>query len=134
MSDQPPSATETCGGTRIEIATTGDYSIDTREADEAGDATIRLKPGATLKIEVGDTTAVRIEDIGGWLRIEIGGGGDQRVVLGDRLVETLNAFLQSAFDVHIHPTPTGPSGPPLPQFVGGRIGENVLSETVLTKG
>lgn len=127
------SATEEYGGTRVTIARTGDYSIDTREAEAGGDTVLRLKAGATLKVEIGDQIALRVEDLGGWLRIELGGGADHRLVLGDKLVEMLNRFFENAFDMHVHPTPMGPSGPPLPSFVGGRLDESVLSEVTYTK-
>lgn len=95
--------------------------------------TVRLKEGATLKIEIGNNLALRVEDLGGWLRIELGAGADQRVVLGDQLLAILNRFFESAFDVHVHPTPMGPSGPPLPSFTGGRLDDSVLSEVTYTK-
>lgn len=133
VTTEPLSATEDHGGSRVTIAPTGDYSIDTREADGTGDVVLRLKAGATLKVEIGDKLAMRMEDVGGWLRIELGDGAEQRLVLGDKLLEVLNRFFQTAFDLHVHPTPMGPSGPPLPPFVGGKLDESVLSEVVYTK-
>jgi hypothetical protein len=35
--------------------------------------------------------------------------------------------------VHVHPTPMGPSGPPLPAFTGGRLDQSVLSEVTYTR-
>jgi hypothetical protein len=105
MSNDDMDATETFGGTCITIATSGNYTLDTRDASAAGDAMLRPKPGASLKIDIGATTALRIEDVGGWLRIELGGDADQRLVLGDKLVERLNAFFEAAFDLHVHATP-----------------------------
>jgi hypothetical protein len=126
-------ATEEYGGTQVTIEPTGDYSIDTTGAQGVGNMTVRLKAGATLKVELGGNLALRIEDLGGWLRVELGGSADQRLVLGDKLMELLNRFFENAYDMHIHPTPMGPSGPPLPAFTGGRIDESVLSEIVYTK-
>lgn len=133
MASDEISATEVHGGTRITIAPCGDYSIDTREAESGGDTTLRLKAGATLKVEIGGATALRMEDLGGWLRIELGGEAEHRIVLGDQLIAVLNRFFEHAFDTHIHPTPMGPSGPPLPPFVGGRLDESILSEVSFTK-
>lgn len=133
VSTEELSATEEYGGTRVTIASTGDYSIDTRDAEDGGDIVVRLKAGATLKLELGGNLALRVEDLGGWLRIELGQGAEQRLVLGDKLVELLNRFFATAFDMHVHPTPMGPSGPPLPSFIGGRLDESVLSEVAYTK-
>lgn len=133
LSGSELSATEEYRGTRVTIAPSGDYSIDTREAETGGDTFLRLKAGGTLKVEIGDSLALRVEDLGGWLRIELGPDADQRLVLGDKLVELLNRFFTNAFDMHVHPTPMGPSGPPLPPFVGGRIDESVLSKVTFTK-
>ena len=132
MSDEI-SATEVYAGTRIVIEPTGDYSIDTREAKSGGDTVLRLKSGATLKVEIGGATALRVEDLGGWLRIELGGDAEHRLVLGDQLIAVLNRFFENAFDMHVHPTPMGPSGPPLPTFIGGRLDESILSEVSYTK-
>lgn len=133
MPDDDITATETHAGTRIEIDTGGDYSIDTSDAAGSGNTTLRLKPGATLKIQIGGGIALRLEDIGGWLRLELGEAADQRLVLGDRLLEVLNAFFQTKFDLHVHPTPMGPSGPPLPPFAGTQLDDSVLSDIALTK-
>lgn len=133
MSTEELSASEVYAGTRIVIASSGEYSIDTRDAASNGDTVLRLKSGATLKVEIGGTTALRVEDLGGWLRIELGGEAEHRLVLGDQLIAVLNRFFENAFDMHVHPTPMGPSGPPLPPFVGGRLDESILSEVSYTK-
>jgi hypothetical protein len=133
MPDNETTAHENHAGTQLEIDGGGNYSIDTREADAAGDTTLRLKSGASLKVEIGGIPALRIEEIGGWVRIELAEGADQRLVLGDQLVAVLNNFFQTKFDLHVHPTAMGPSGPPLPAFIGTQLDDSVLSDIARTK-
>src|SRR5262245_49416494 len=128
MSDENITASETFAGTNVEIDTGGNFSIDTQAARATGDIKLRLKPDASLAIMFGDSVALRIESIGGWVRIELGSEADQRVVLGDRLVAFLSGFIRDKFDAHQHPTPSGPSGPPLPSFTGTQVTEELLSD------
>jgi hypothetical protein len=131
MSDE--GATEEHAGTQVGIASTGAYSIDTSAAESSGDIQLRLKPDSTVSISFGDGPAMRIESIGGWIRIELGGGASERLVLGDQLLAALNQFFQQKFDAHTHPTPAGASGPPLPAFAGTQLTDDVLSDIAFTK-
>lgn len=67
--------------------------------DAKGTITLQNKAGATF---VMNTTSDKIVVTAGTIELN---GGEQAAVLGD--------LFKAYFDTHTHPTPTGPSGPPI---------------------
>lgn len=67
--------------------------------DAKGTITLQNKAGATF---VMDTTSDKIVVTAGTIELN---GGEQAAILGD--------LFKAYFDTHTHPTPTGPSGPPI---------------------
>ena len=133
MSESDVTSRETFSGVTVEIDGAGDYRVDTSDAI-GGDVTIVLGDGRALNVEVGGRTVLQVTSSGGSMRVEIGGSGEQRMVLGDALKQFLDEFFQTKFDLHVHTTAMGPSGPPLPPFAGTSLPEATLSDIVRTKG
>ena len=93
---------------------------------EAGDgqAVILMQPDGTIMIDgptvvIGSGHADLEKAEGEGTQIILGRGAEQPLVLGTALNDLLDAhfadlkdFLSTIFDTHIHPTGTGPSGPP----------------------
>lgn len=131
MSDQP-TALETFADSKVEIDHAGDFIVDTSAA-LAGDVYIRLSPGRAFHIVVDGTTVFEVTSNGSSVRIDLGGGATERLVLGDALRSLLNEFWQTKYDLHTHPTPMGPSGPPLPLFTGTQMTDDQLSDVARTK-
>jgi hypothetical protein len=129
---QRPTSVEVHAGTRVQIRNNGDYIIDTTEADR-GTVSVVLNNNARFNVIVGSELAFSVWREGGTIRIDLGEAADQRVVLGDALMQLLNDFWQSKYDFHTHPTAMGPSGPPLPLFTGTRMTDDQLSDIAKTK-
>ena len=127
-----PTSLETFADTTVEIDHAGDYIIDTTEA-LGGDVIIKLSDGRGFSIEAGGETVFEVTSSGGSVRIDLGGGSGERLVLGDKLMALLNDFFQTKFDLHTHPTAMGPSGPPLPLFGGTQMSDEQLSGVSRTK-
>jgi hypothetical protein len=93
---------------------------------EAGDgqAVILMQPDGTIMIDgptvvIGSGHADLEKPEGEGTQIILGRGAEEPLVLGTALKDLLDAhfadlktYLSSVFDVHIHPTGVGPSGPP----------------------
>ncbi|MCA9610867.1 MAG: hypothetical protein KC619_34965 [Myxococcales bacterium] len=127
-----PTARETHSGTTTEIDSAGDYVIDTTEA-LGGDVVFRLAAGRAFSIEIGGESVFEVASDGHRVRIDLGGGASERVVLGDALRSLLNEFFQTKYDVHVHTHPMGPTGPPLPPFTGTQMTDQELSNVTRTK-
>lgn len=132
MSDEEPTSKEVFAGSTLEIDHGGDYVIDTSEA-LGGDVCLRLAAGRAFSVEIGGATVFEISNTGSAVRIDLGGGSGERLVLGDALKTLLNEFFLTKYDVHTHPTAMGPSGPPLPLFTGTQVGDAQLSDVARTK-
>ncbi len=132
MADDDPTALETFADSKLEIDHGGDYIIDTTEA-LGGDVYVKLSSGRGLSIEVGGETIFEVTASDGTVRIDLGGGSGERLVLGDALKTLLNDFFQTKYDLHTHPTAMGPSGPPLPLFTGAQVTDDHLSSVARTK-
>lgn len=132
MGTENPTARETFADSVVEIDHAGDYIIDTTEA-LGGDVYVRLSEGRAFCVEIGGVRVFEVARSGGSVRIDLGGGSGERVVLGDALKALLNEFFQTKYDVHTHPTAMGPSGPPLPAFTGAQITDDHLSSISRTK-
>jgi hypothetical protein len=130
MSD--PTAKETFAGSAVEIDGSGDYLINTTQA-LGGDMRVQLGDGRALVIEIGGVPAFQVSRHGSTVRVDLGGRSSERLVLGDAFMELLNQFFEQKFEMHVHPTPMGPSGPPLPAFTGTRMTEEQLSSVARTK-
>ncbi|MCB9596930.1 MAG: hypothetical protein H6719_29675 [Sandaracinaceae bacterium] len=131
MSDSP-TAIESFADSTIEIDHGGDFIVDTSAA-LAGDVYVRLSPGRAFNVVVDGATVFQVTSDGSNVRIDLGGGAGERLVLGDALKSLLNEFWQMKYDVHTHPTAMGPSGPPLPLFTGTQMGDDQLSDVARTK-
>jgi hypothetical protein len=129
---QDDSSSERHAGSEVAIASNGDYLVDTTEA-ESGHHRFRLKNTARLTIEIDGTEALEVYKDGPSIRIDLGAGAKERVVLGDALIGLLNEFFQQKYDVHTHPTSVGPTGPPLPLFTGSYVTDDYLSDLVSVK-
>jgi hypothetical protein len=123
-------ALETFGNTALEIDRQGNCTVDTQDASE-GDVTIRLARGRSISISIGDQPVFEISQTGGALSIDIGGGASEPLVLGNALKELLNSFFMK-YDTHVHPTPMGPSGPPVVPS-GAMVTAAQLSAVATTK-
>lgn len=132
MADDDPTAIETFADSKLEIDHGGDYIVDTTEA-LGGDVYIKLSEGRAFSVDVGGETVFEVTASGGTVRIDLGGGSGERLVLGDALKTLLNEFFQTKYDLHTHPTAMGPSGPPLPLFTGATMGDDQLSSVARTK-
>jgi len=127
-----PTAVETFADSRLEIDHGGDYTIDTTEA-LGGDVYVKLSDGRGFSVEIDGTTVFEVTASQGSVRIDLGGGSGERLVLGDALKTLLNDFFQTKYDLHTHPTAMGPTGPPLPLFTGAQMGDDQLSGVARTK-
>ncbi len=132
MADDDPTAIETFADSTVEIDHGGDYIVDTSEA-LGGDVFLRLSSGRALTVEFDGETVFEVTNTGGAVRIDLGGGSSERLVLGDALITLLNDFFQKQYDIHTHPTAMGPSGPPLPLFTGAQVTDAQLSGVARTK-
>jgi len=95
------------GGGDILIDTTGAYEDATTEdaAAARGNVRMRVKEGQRLTIAMGaDEDVLEVFKDGGQLRVDLGEGADERVILGDSFM--------TFFNDHIHPTGVGPSDVP----------------------
>ena len=92
--------------------------------DGDGQAVILMQPDGTIMIDgptviIGSGHADLEKAEGEGTQIILGRGAEEPLVLGNALKDLLDAhfadlktYLSSVFDVHIHPTGVGPSGPP----------------------
>lgn len=153
-------------GAEVRINEQGDLLIDTAGAysDPAtedtsvasGQVRIRVKDSQRFTVSIGDDEDVlEVWKDGSQLRIDLGEGAAQRLVLGDDFRAFLNDWLSNKFDKHTHEagalvaptsggTVTGISGPPtsaatlptvpaLLHFTGTQMSEDLLSDVARTK-
>lgn len=103
---------------------------------ERGDSEIllRVKKPASFTVEMSGVPVLSVTRTGGAVRIELGEGAGERLVLGDSFRAFINEFLQTKFDAHVHPMPTGQvTAPPHPAFAGTQMPETLLSGVVKAK-
>ena len=105
----------------IRIIREGKYDGDHAVADETGQSIIMLLDDGSIHIDAHKITigSGRENDNGGGDQIFLGEEATEPIVLGNALntlleghFNDLKSFLQQVFDVHVHPTGVGPSGPP----------------------
>jgi hypothetical protein len=120
---------EKFAGSKVEIDSAGDYLVNTTSATN-GDVRFQLAEGRAFVIEMAGEPVLEISKNGGQLRIDIGGGAQERLVLGDALMALHNRFFLQ-YDTHTHPTAMGPSGPPPPS--GASMSDAQLSTVARTK-
>lgn len=114
-------------GTEIRINETGDMLIDLLEAygtdeDEdaangQGDLRIRVKSDRSVTIEVNGTDVLEVFEDGGQVRVDLGAGADEQLVLGnqlsnfirDEIATKVNNFWTLIFNTHTHTVPMGGS-------------------------
>ncbi len=151
-------------GAELRVNEQGDVLIDTVGAytdpatEDAGAASgqvrIRVKDGQRLTVAIGDDEdTFEVWKDGGQLRIDLGEGAAERLVLGDSFRNFINAFFADTFDKHTHEpgafvaggtAVTGVSGPPTSaatvppvpptqHFTGTQMSEDVLSDLAKTK-
>lgn len=116
-------------GTEERINADGDYLLDTVGAtadteDETpgagGQVRIRVKSSQRLTVEMDGTDVLEVFESGGQVRIDLGAGAAERLVLGDTFMALFNS--------HTHPTGVGPSGAPIQP-----MGSSHLSSLAKTK-
>lgn len=132
MGDSEVTARETFAGSAVEIDAAGDYLVNTHDALN-GDVRFQLASGRALVVEISGKPVFHVSRDGDRVRIDLGDGSTERLVLGDAFMKLLNDFFQQKFDLHTHPTPAGPSGPPLPPFTGTQMSDAQLSSIARTK-
>jgi len=122
-------------GTETRINTSGDLLIDTvgattDEVSEApdpagGQVRIRVKSAERFTVEMNGLDVLEVFRTGSQIRIDLGEGATERLVLGDAFMTFLNNFLVAEYNAHTHSTGTGPSGPPLPatQMTGALLSD-----------
>ena len=73
------------------------------------DGSISIKSGSDITINSGSSVKVESSDV------QLGEAATDSLVLGDKFKTFMNEFL-SDYVGHIHPSPLGPSGSPIPPF------------------
>jgi len=115
----------------IVITTAGSGSeADLRHAQrlQPGEILIRLKSSGTFTVEVRGQAVLSVAAGQDGVRIDLGAAASERLVLGDSFRSFLNDFLQTKFDAHVHPIPSGQvTAPPHAAFVGAQMPEELLS-------
>ena len=131
-------------GAEVRINEQGDLLVDTVNAyadpatEDAGAASgqvrFRIKDSQRLTVAIGDDEDVfEVWKDGGQLRVDLGEGATERIVLGDSFRTFLNNFFSVAFDTHTHVAPVGGStGPPNTAPVA-TMGDALLSDLSKTK-
>jgi hypothetical protein len=112
------------------ITPAGAGSESTLRQAQGGESEIllRVKQPAVFTVEIGGTPVLTIAREAGTVRIELGEAAGERLVLGDSFRSFINDFLQTKFDVHVHPIPSGAvTAPPHAAFVGAQMPEELLS-------
>lgn len=91
----------------VSLKSTGDVNVDcaTANVKASGDATITAAGTATVEAPT----------------VKLGAGAAEAVIKGD-------TFKKMVFDVHIHPTPIGPSGPPSKPMAPDSLSKKVKTE------
>lgn len=148
-------------GTEARVNDAGDVLLDTVGAtsdkvDEdpatgAGQVRLRLKDSERLTVEMDGIDVLEVWKDGSQVKIDLGEGATERLVMGDAFRSFLNGFLSSEWAKHQHlpgtfvgaSEVTGQSGPvapvalppdgSLPNFLGIQMGEDVLSDLSRTK-
>jgi hypothetical protein len=137
-------------GAEIRINEQGDVLIDSVGAYEdtstedasvsSGQVRIRVKDSQKFTVAIGDDEDVlEVWKDGAQLRIDLGEGATERLVLGDSFMSFLNNFFTSIFDNHTHlgvTTGPGTSGIPSPTFVSPtrqNMSAALLSDVAKTK-
>ena len=111
------------------IDTVGAYSDPATEAPTApsGDVRFRVKGTQRLTISMGnDEDVLEVFRDGTQLRIDLGAGATEAVILGDGFRSFFNSFLNE-YRAHTHATGTGPSGPPTTAATVIDMGTTLLS-------
>lgn len=133
-------------GTEHRVNARGDVLIDTVGAytdpatedasGSVGQIRLRVKNSQRFTVEMDGTDVLEVWKDGGQVRIDLGEGASERVVLGDSFRDFLNDFLTNIFDQHTHSSGTGTTGTPLPAFVSPirqDMGADLLSDLVKAK-
>ena len=127
------------------IDTVGAFTdIATEDATpNVGQMRFRVKGGNSspkFVVEINGTDVFEVyKDSTGQVRIDLGDGAGERLVLGDSFKTFLNNFFATFFDAHTHigvTTGVGTSGPPSPTFIAParqNMGDDVLSDLAKTK-
>ncbi len=101
-----------------------------------------MKDSTRFTVEVNGTDVLEVWKDGGQVRIDLGEGATERLILGDAFRTFLNNFFSTIFDLHTHlagtmTTPsgavTGVSGAPIPAFTGTQMQTSLLSDLAKTK-
>lgn len=106
-------------GTEVRIDSDGNLLIDTSKtygsdiveeesANGEGNVRFRIKNDRRFSVEMDGTIVFEVFKNGSQVRVDLGEGAGERIVLGD-------SFL-TLFNSHTHPTGTGPSGTPTQQM------------------
>lgn len=133
-------------GTEMRINASGDLLFDTVGAFQdviteangvnTGQVRIRVKNSQRFTVEMNGTDVLEVFKEGSQVRIDLGAGAVERVILGDAFRSFLNNFFTAIFDTHTHATGTGPSGPPMASFVAPvrqDMSDNLLSDLAKVK-
>ena len=132
-------------GTELRISADGDLLIDAlnaygKENAETGeeDATqgqgeirIRIKEDRRVTIEVNGTDVFEVWQDGGQVRIDLGEGATERLILGDTFRSFFNDFITNIFNLHTHNSGTGPTD--VPNQTQTTMPESHLSDLAKTK-
>lgn len=155
-------------GTEARVSGTGDVLLDTVGATDdrvqedpaagasSGHVRVRLKENRRLTVEIDGTDVLEVWQDGNQVRIDLGEGAGQRLVLGDDFRAFLNDWLSDVFENHQHlagtlvgsvpvtgqtggvapsAIPVPPALPivPMPQFLGSQMNDDLLSDLARTK-
>lgn len=132
-------------GTEIRISEEGDLLIDalntygktnaeTGEEDATqgqGEIRLRIKEDRRVTVEVNGTDVLEVWQDGSQVRIDLGEGADERLVLGDSWRSFFNDFINNIFNLHTHNSGTGPTD--VPNQLASEMSETLLSDLAKTK-
>lgn len=118
------------------FSTTAAYGTDKIEEDPAngrGHVTFKVKDSRNFDVMMGNDVVFRVWKDGSQLKVDLGEGAGQRLILGDDFRSFLNTFFAQKFDLHTHTASGSTTTAPLAAFVGTLMGDDVLSDLARTK-
>lgn len=125
------------------VSTVGAFDDPTNEdaTVEKGHVRFRVKNSRRFTVEMDGTDVLEVWKDGGQVKIDLGEGASQRLILGDDFKTFLNNWLSTKFDLHVHvagtlvvgtDAVTGATGVAT-GFTGTQMDDTLLSDLARTK-
>lgn len=126
------------------VSTVGAYDDPTEEdaSVEKGHVRFRVKNSRRFTVEMDGTDVLEVWKDGGQVKIDLGDGAAQRLILGDDFKTFLNNWMSTKFDLHVHVAGTLLDGDSNPctgatgvatGFTGTQMDDALLSDLARTK-